>query len=384
MNTNKSKKMLVALEAIVSLETLSVFLTKQSNAQQLNTGSFKLANVAIESICSNTNIKSKKLSFSFEGFDTADTLQTGLLDIFDKVKQLWASIEEDLKSTLTTICDNMSDFKSKVSGLEAELVELETLVNSKVGLTPNDDVLLTPEGWMDCLFNSKQEIPQFGKYITNDVDDMLRAHCEGFKSVIGQQVAWLHENAPKLCNNVNVFYQGIPGVGDLLKLECSRDVASDAERGIRYIGKELPGQKCLVLTVPADDANGEQASVSLSKINCDIDCVKGYSSGKRVHVMWSTKSCLARIEDLKVSIDTLKYWYQVIYGDVWKDQQYQVMLTQTMMTEECSNAGARQLKLYVMELFNLMLVSTVQVDAYAIETYGAVIGYIKASMAKYH
>jgi hypothetical protein len=175
-----SKEVLSKMETVMALESIVHYLKKENSKHSLNASGLKMANVAIESICANSHVKSKSLAFALEGVDavTDDVFNSGVESVGASIDSVWIEIEHALALTFTSVTEKMQVFKQRVSNLQAELVRVEALVASKETAQPpsadGDNRLLgrsDTESYMYSLVGNDGQVPQFGEGICKVIDD---------------------------------------------------------------------------------------------------------------------------------------------------------------------------------------------------------------------
>jgi hypothetical protein len=386
-----SKEVLSKMETVMALESIVHYLKKENSKHSLNASGLKMANVAIESICANSHVKSKSLAFALEGVDavTDDVFNSGVESVGASIDSVWIEIEHALALTFTSVTEKMQVFKQRVSNLQAELVRVEALVASKETAQPpsadGDNRLLgrsDTESYMYSLVGNDGQVPQFGEGICKVIDDVLLAHAGAFTAYVDKQIEWLKSNAEKLAGNLDVFNSAPVDeeMNVFLILDSSKVQTENGE--LTYCSKTLPGGNGLYFNLGSENALGGEPYVSLKH----LDCWVAYKERAKViltPVMWSTKSATDRLADIKASLTNLNIWYECIYCGILKNKQAELLLAQAMIRKDNPNQGTRELKLYILALFHVMITATKDVDTYALDTYAAMLKYIEASMNKY-
>ncbi len=266
------------VEADVALEAISNYLNESLSNNTLNNTTLAMANVAIESICSNVNYKSEQLVFSMEAYnaDPSGSIKLALEDIKERAAALWTAVKNNITTLAKYIGEKMNFFRRNLSNMKADILQLEKGLGNINKKTVAKSKYLKPQGWFIDLMYSDKGMPDGLKGIGDDVDELLKDHRKMATTCMGKYSKWLTSNYreaqrdPKVFNTLKVSKDEF-----LLKgaKEFNRSIGFKAphNENMFYRSKELPGNKAFYTSVKPLDRTGISAIGLLADVSFRID-----------------------------------------------------------------------------------------------------------------
>jgi hypothetical protein len=377
--------LLAAMESAMSLETISSYLKKTVATETLSPTAMHFANLAIESVCQKVKLI-ERLTFAMEQFEQSpqEVVDNGLSLVDKKIEDIWQHIDSALVSLMATVTAKMAVFKSNRTSLQNAIDELKLAAEGFDSQTLSHEAYLPHSAAISHLVYEDKGFPVCAEGVLSSVDSLLVSHASAWSKAIGEQVLWLQNNQAALQANQNVFATMRFDPASLLILNStSSDAVCEGNDLTAFVSEPLPNSCRLVTHLPTSVVEGSQALDCMVNVSMRLNCSASADSlGARYSVL-TINEVKQKAEQLSHTLAKLDEWYTAVYSGIWRDQVFQLMLNKTSSHEQSPNLGSRELKNFVLATLAMMTRSTEDVDDYCFEVCGAMLAYMKASLAQY-